>query len=160
MDNENMNLNENVYDNEASHDNENDNENVNDYNDADNYALQSENENKTPNTICLISAVLMFGTSALNALFTWIMHFLRMDGSGNVFYLVAGIKNILNTVICIFPLAGFVLMIYLRVKYPGHIGGKVLMWVTIAAIIWLVIMGIMMIIACVSCINSIPPNCG
>jgi len=130
-------------------------ENPNNY-----YYLQCEDDKKKADNLCIISAVLMYGVGVINACFTRIFVLLSKTESEGLFsIIISGIRTVMGAVTCVLPAVGFVLMIILRVKYPKHVGGKILMWVTIAAIIITVIVAILMIIACVSCLDTCVRNC-
>lgn len=67
--------------------------------------------------------------------------------------------DITNILVHMVPLAGFIMMIILRVKYPKHIGGKVLMWLTIAVIVAIVAFWIYMAIICGKMVDECANTC-
>lgn len=126
----------------------------------ENLDLQTKAENKKANILCIISAALMYGINVIRALFyKKITAFLLENELENVNSLAGNIRGIANALACICPLIGFVLMIYIRVRYPKHIWGKVLMWFTIASIIMSVIYLTLLIIACNSCFGTVIGSC-
>ena len=67
--------------------------------------------------------------------------------------------NIFGTVSLLLMIAGLAIMIYVRVKYPKNVFGKVLMWlyiiVGIISIIIFIVYILFIIWACVSCMSCI-----
>ena len=71
--------------------------------------------------------------------------------------LPAGGNKVVAAISFIFQLmyvAGLVLMIYIRVKYPSNVFGKVLMWLHIIVAVIFVIMLIVAIVMCAVMING------
>ena len=75
-----------------------------------------------------------------------------LDWSDNP--IIQGLGALLYGVTGLAELAGFVLMVYVRVKYPKNVFGKVLMWIYIVGFILYLIAAIVLLIACISCANS------
>lgn len=114
-------------------------------------ALDQENEKKA-NLLCFIS----IGCEILPTLIFAIMSYVTDEQTS------AGL-NIATNAISIFSIllaiAGFVLMICVRVKYPHSVFGKVLMWLFILVFIGLALLFIFymafILITCVSCLACI-----
>lgn len=64
------------------------------------------------------------------------------------------LELIITGLIGLLQLAGFVMMLFIRIRYPGNRLGKALMWIYIAEVILAIIAVIVMIIACVFFIKS------
>ncbi|WP_294479505.1 hypothetical protein [uncultured Ruminococcus sp.] len=97
---------------------------------------ESPEDKKRANTLCLISLILGHGLSLFSYILTQIfdMHTYSIFGTAG--------------------LIAFILMIYVRVKYPKNKFGKVLMILYIVEIIIAIIVLIAIIAACASCLND------
>ena len=62
--------------------------------------------------------------------------------------------NLISSVVGLSSIAGIVIMIIVRIKYPQNTFGKVLMWVYIVEYILLIILGIVIVIACGAAISD------
>jgi len=103
-------------------------------------------ETKKANTLCTISLLLSFGAGI---------------PLGIVSVMIPFLKALISSVAGLCPLAGFVLMIYVRVKYPDNTYGKVVMWVHIVFAIIFVVSIILLYIACyLACNNTNMSGCG
>ncbi len=92
-------------------------------------------------------ANLLAAISLLCFLAPWLISglFLKTDFE----YIVSNLSGVLE-------LASFVLMIYVRVRYPKNVFGKVLMWLYIVLGILFIISMIIFFVACISCVQSWP----
>ncbi|MBP5269014.1 MAG: hypothetical protein J6Z29_10710 [Ruminococcus sp.] len=97
---------------------------------------ESPEDKKRANNLCLISLILGHGLSLFSYILTQIidMHTYSIFGTAG--------------------LIAFILMIYVRVKYPKNKFGKVLMILYIVEIIIAIIALIAIIAACASCLND------
>ena len=107
-----------------------------------NQSMQSKQENKIANLLCILSLIFGFGSGIIEIFF--------LDLIKN-----ESIVNTINNIIGIFPLIGLVLMIVARVKYPKSIFAKVLMWIYIIVISLCVTAFIVIAMACaIACDNG------
>ncbi len=92
----------------------------------------SKKENKMANILSIISLICVFFSPGL--------------------YLLLNVANeligIINSLVGILMLAGIALMIYVRIKYPNNIFGKVLMWLYIIMLVLYIILIIISFVAC------------
>ncbi len=86
--------------------------------------------NEQANRLCIISLILYFGSSIIAGILTF------LSGGNEV------VSNMFSGIAGLGPLAGIVLMIVARVKYPESRFAKTLMWIYIA----LTILGIILIV--------------
>ena len=116
-------------------------------------ATDKANEKKA-NILCFIS----LGCEILPALiFGMILTIISQVTDGQPSAGLDIITNVLAILNILFVIAGLVLMIYVRVKYPRNVFGKVLMWLFILMLIVTVLLFIFymafLFIACISCMN-------
>lgn len=71
-------------------------------------------------------------------------------------FLNSGLESLVSNLISLLELASFVLMIYVRVKYPKNIFAKVLMWFYIVAITLMIILVAVFFFACFAALASCP----
>lgn len=99
---------------------------------------QEKHDNSQANLLCTISVILTFGVSLIIHLFP--------------------ILDVVEYITSSCSLAGLVLMIIARVKYPKNTFAKVLMWLYIIGIIISTILMIAVFVmcgtACISCANT------
>lgn len=117
----------------------------NDFENSTESIFNSNSDNSTDHKadiLCAASALLMYGPGVISAILNSTRYAIINFWCGS---LLAAI--------------GFVLMIVLRVKYPKHTGGKVLMWITIVTIVLFIIALIIFIITCNMFINSCCQGC-
>lgn len=110
--------------------------------------MDEQNNNKQANNLCLISLACAVGP--------WVLWMLtdklqEIAGVGGIFRLLC---NIADTLSGFGWLAAIVLMIYVRVKYPGNLFGKILMWLYIIVIILTILFLIFMFIMCSTCASG------
>ena len=92
-------------------------------------AANQDQRTQEANRLCIISLILYFGSSIIAGILTFL-------SGGN-----EAISNMFSGIAGLGPLAGIVLMIVARVKYPESRFAKTLMWIYIA----LTILGIILI---------------
>ena len=113
---------------------------------VNNNSVPSAEDEKNANLLCVISLILYFGSSAISGLLYSIS---SISGS-----YVANIGGL-----C--PLAGIVLMIIARVKYPKNKFAKVLMWVYIIFTLLAIVGAIIVVAACFyACSTMDTSGCG
>ena len=69
------------------------------------------------------------------------------------------ISGALSALGILFLIAGIVLVIYVRVKYPKNIFGKVLMWIYIVLAVLILIAFIVMLVACTLACSYLIETC-
>ncbi len=101
---------------------------------------KEEFDNSQANLLCTISVILTYGVGIICC--------------------IPGL-SILAEITPFCSLAGLVLMIVARVKYPKNIFAKVLMWLYIATVIIYIVLMVAIIIACgIACANFDASSCG
>lgn len=113
-------------------------------------------EERKANVLCFISLGCEILPALLFGILSTIMSY-AADGQTSVgLHFATNVMGVLNL---LFAIAGFVLMIYVRVKYPHSVFGKVLMWLFILMFIGLALLFIFymvfILITCVSCMACI-----
>lgn len=96
----------------------------------------NEEENKKANKLCIISLCLKYIPTVI---------------SGALYGISSDSNFITNLLICLLglcPLAAFVIMITVRVKYPKNKFGKIIMWIYIIELILTIISILIIIITC------------
>ncbi len=120
-------------------------------------------DNKRANILCIISLVceiLPFLIATILSIFTsTITELSEVNVDTEASALSEIFTNIFGTVSLLLMIAGLAIMIYVRVKYPKNVFGKVLMWlyiiVGIISIIIFIVYILFIIWACVSCMSCI-----
>jgi len=119
-------------------------------------------DNKRANILCIISLACELLPFLLASVFSFFTSTLTevtevdLDAASSASDIL---MNILSTGCLLLMIAGLAIMIYVRVKYPKNVFGKVLMWLyivlgTIAIIIFIVYM-LFILWACISCFSCI-----
>lgn len=115
-----------------------------------------EQNNKHANTLCAISLICELIPLILSGIFLSTMNSMTEINTPAFSEMF---MNVLSTLELLLVIAGLILMIYVRVKYPKNIFGKVLMWLYIAlaviGIIIFIVYLIFVMIACISCISCL-----
>lgn len=116
------------------------------------YTYDNEEDNKRANKLCIISLACVFAPLIISAILMAIISALTDSYPADA---VNFINNILGSVNTLAIIAGIALMIYVRVKYPKNIFGKVLMWLYIIiaalAVIVFILYMIFALVTCISC---------
>lgn len=113
----------------------------------------SPEEKKQADMWCLISIACEVIPLVVLPMFTSVF----ASAGGPAFTTLTGMLESLGGIAM---LAGFVIMIYVRVRYPKSIFGKVLMWVYIAMIIIALILFIAVLVICATICNGLGADCG
>lgn len=116
----------------------------------------SPEENERANILCVISLVCevipLFLNGIVTSLMTVVDDWERSDFSTVLYGVTSSLSGILF-------IAGIVLLIIVRVKYPKNVFGKVLMWVYIVIgvimLLLLIAAVVLLIVACNACVNSL-----
>ena len=67
-------------------------------------------------------------------------------------------ENIISSISGLLLLAGITLMIFVRIKYPNNILGKVIMWICILVFIFFIVCAFLVMIACFAFLEELK-NC-
>ena len=108
-----------------------------------------EQNNKKANIICWISlacGVVPWGVWMLTDKLQ------EITGAGDFFRILCNVADSLSAV---GGLVAIVLMIYVRIKYPQNLFGKILMWLYIILIILAILFLIFVFIMCSTCIGGV-----
>ena len=99
--------------------------------------------NKKANILSLISIFLLY----LNIGVALVFEYLKIE-----------MNDLIENVTGIFPLIGLIMMVYVRVKYPKNVLGKVSMWLYIATFVISIVLLVVAIVACgitfVACVEG------
>ncbi len=99
--------------------------------------------NKKANILSLISIFLLY----LNIGVALVFEYLKIE-----------MNDLIENVTGIFPLIGLIMMVYVRVKYPKNVLGKVSMWLYIATFVISIILLVVAIVTCgitfVACVEG------
>lgn len=108
----------------------------------------NEQNKKKANKLCWISLACAIGPWLL-----WMItdKLQELAGIGEVFRILCNIANALSG---IGWLVAIVLMIYVRVKYPKNVFGKILMWLYIIVIILAILFFLFVMIMCSTCVGG------
>ena len=122
----------------------------NDMNDAD--------DERKANVFCIASLICVFLPRVLQFLgYLLFGTLLQQVGRESVLY--DRISGALSALGILFLIAGIVLVIYVRVKYPKNIFGKVLMWIYIVLAVLILIAFIVMLVACTLACSYLIETC-
>ena len=118
-------------------------------------------DNKRANILCIISLaceILPYLIASILSIFTsTITELAEVNADTEVNALPEIFTNILGIACLLLMIAGLTIMIYVRVKYPKNVFGKVLMWlyiiVGIIQLIIFIVYILFIIWACVSCMS-------
>ena len=102
--------------------------------------ILSDDRKEKANLLCILSLVVTFASSI---------------PLGILSFLFPILKSFLSSLYGICPMAGIVLMIIARIKYPESKFAKVLMWMYIFIIILVIIGAILLVIACSTACRNI-----
>ncbi len=116
-----------------------------------------EDERKA-NVFCIASLICVFLPRVLQFLgYLLFGTLLQQVGRESVLY--DRISGALSALGILFLIAGIVLVIYVRVKYPKNIFGKVLMWIYIVLAVLILIAFIVMLVACTLACSYLIETC-
>ena len=109
--------------------------------------MNNPDDERKANVFCIASLICVFLPRVLQFLgYLLFGTLLQQVGRESVLY--DRISGALSALGILFLIAGIVLVIYVRVKYPKNIFGKVLMWIYIVLAVLILIAFIVMIVAC------------
>ena len=116
-----------------------------------------EDERKA-NVFCIASLICVFLPRVLQFLgYLLFGTLLQQVGRESVLY--DRLSGALSALGILFLIAGIVLVIYVRVKYPKNIFGKVLMWIYIVLAVLILIAFIVMLVACTLACSYLIETC-
>lgn len=132
------------------------NQNYTNYQYTDKNAPETPEEKRKGNMFSAISLACSVGSKIMAGLFSSSSGLFDSLTTGEV---SSGIISILSVFFAAIAglgnLAAFVLMIYVRVKYPKNTFGKVLMWLYIIGLIFYILAIILAVVMCAMCLNTI-----
>ena len=132
------------------------NEEQNMHNDYEPYYEPQQSEGKTPNILCAISLACEILPTVISGITISALYNVMDENASSLSDIVTNILGIFDFILMA---AGLILMIYVRIKYPKNVFGKVLMWLYIASAIIMVLLviayALIAFIACMSCISCI-----
>ena len=109
--------------------------------------MNAPEDERKANIFCIASLICVFLPRVLQFLgYLLFGTLLQQVGRESVLY--DRISGALSALGILFLIAGIVLVIYVRVKYPKNIFGKVLMWIYIVLAVLILIAFIVMLVAC------------
>ena len=120
--------------------------------------MNNPDDERKANVFCIASLICVFLPRVLQFLgYLLFGTLLQQVGRESVLY--DRISGALSAVGILFLIAGIVLVIYVRVKYPKNIFGKVLMWIYIVLAVLILIAFIVMLVACTLACSYLIETC-
>ena len=151
--------------------------NQNNLNDSQNYLnpnIETLEDKKKANLLCIISILLFIVPSLIAIIMAIVIASIDLSSGGNLLSelysaslnspvdlgitsQIMGISYVVMMGISHFArIASFVMMIVIRVKYPKNTFGKVLMWIWIIGILIIISLVIFAVVSCINFISSCP----
>ncbi len=120
--------------------------------------MNAPEDERKANVFCIASLICVFLPRVLQFLgYLLFGTLLQQVGRESVLY--DRISGALSALGIVFLIAGIVLVIYVRVKYPKNIFGKVLMWIYIVLAVLILIAFIVMLVACTLACSYLIETC-
>ena len=120
--------------------------------------MNDPDDERKANVFCIASLICVFLPRVLQFLgYLLFGTLLQQVGRESVLY--DRISGALSALGILFLIAGIVLVIYVRVKYPKNIFGKVLMWIYIVLAVLILIAFIVMLVACTLACSYLIETC-
>ena len=120
--------------------------------------MNAPEDERKANIFCIASLICVFLPRVLQFLgYLLFGTLLQQVGRESVLY--DRISGALSALGILFLIAGIVLVIYVRVKYPKNIFGKVLMWIYIVLAVLILIAFIVMLVACTLACSYLIETC-
>ena len=120
--------------------------------------MNDPDDERKANVFCIASLICVFLPRVLQFLgYLLFGTLLQQVGRESVLY--DRISGALSAFGILFLIAGIVLVIYVRVKYPKNIFGKVLMWIYIVLAVLILIAFIVMLVACTLACSYLIETC-
>jgi len=114
--------------------------------------MNNDDSNKKVNTLCWISLACLVVPFILTVFYSSFLENTAMEKNE----ILSGIFEFIFTLA---EILGVVLMLYVRIKYPKNIFGKVVMWLYIIALVIIILLIIFVITLCDGCITGLV-GCG
>lgn len=118
--------------------------------------MNEQNNDKKANILCLIALTNMIVLSILAAIVSGMME--ATDGT-----MLAGVGNILGVIVGLLlmlsPIVSAAIVIYVRIKYPKNLFGKILMWILIIMLALFILIVVSTMLFCMWCENEMS-SCG
>ena len=118
--------------------------------------MDNQNDNKKANILCLIALTNMFIINILGAIvvgITKIIFGTALAGVGSILSVIVGVLYMLS------PIISAAIVIYVRIKYPKNLFGKILMWILIIIAVCIGFIVITTMLFCMWCENELS-SCG
>ena len=120
--------------------------------------MNNPDDERKANVFCIASLICVFLPRVLQFLgYLLFGTLLQQVGRESVLY--DRISGALSALGILFLIVGIVLVIYVRVKYPKNIFGKVLMWIYIVLAVLILIAFIVMLVACTLACSYLIETC-
>ena len=120
--------------------------------------MNNPDDERKANIFCIASLICVFLPRVLQFLgYLLFGTLLQQVGRESVLY--DRISGALSALGIVFLIAGIVLVIYVRVKYPKNIFGKVLMWIYIVLAVLILIAFMVMLVACTLACSYLIETC-
>ena len=120
--------------------------------------MNDPDDERKANVFCIASLICVFLPRVLQFLgYLLFGTLLQQVGRESVLY--DRISGALSALGILFLIAGIVLVIYVRVKYPKNIFGKMLMWIYIVLAVLILIAFIVMLVACTLACSYLIETC-
>ncbi len=120
--------------------------------------MNNPDDERKANVFCIASLICVFLPRVLQFLgYLLFGTLLQQVGRESVLY--DRISGALSALGILSLIAGIVLVIYVRVKYPKNIFGKVLMWIYIVLAVLILIAFIVMLVACTLACSYLIETC-
>lgn len=124
---------------------------------ADNHPQEKPTKDHTPDILCMISILCEIVPFIMDGVFTGAVQTLSYKVSENPGLMM--IRNLIGSLAGIGFVAGIVLLIIVRVKYPQNTFGKVLMWVYIVFAVLCFLAFFLFLVACSIACNGASSSC-
>ena len=120
--------------------------------------MNDPDDERKANVFCIASLICVFLPRVLQFL-RYLLFGTLLQQVGRESVLYDRISGALSALGILFLIAGIVLVIYVRVKYPKNIFGKVLMWIYIVLAVLILIAFIVMLVACTLACSYLIETC-
>lgn len=118
--------------------------------------MDEQNNDRIPNILCLIA---VFGDVLLVVLAMALDGFKSMTVGTFLGDVVTMLYYIVALLMLLAPVLSVAIVIYVRIKYPSNLFGKILMWILIIIVICIIAFIIFIISFCMWCENELR-GCG
>ena len=112
--------------------------------------IQNKEDKSKANNLCILSILLNFVPPLLTGVFSSIFNS-NLNGES---FISSVIFKVLYFILGVCPTAAFIIIIYVRIKYPKNTFGKVLMIFYIVGIIIYIFLFVAILVTCSSALNE------